>query len=154
MRKSKISELSKDELKKIVESSQSLHEVLSKTGYSSCSGTNRETVKKKINEYNISTDHFRKGNKNGLKRSPDNIFIYNSSATQAVLRRWFLKGNYIPYKCSICGLGHIWQGKELSLTLDHINGDNKDNRMENLRWVCPNCDRQLETFGSKNKRKF
>lgn len=36
--------------------------------------------------------------------------------------------------------------------MDHKNGHNKDNRIENLRWVCPNCDRQLDTFGAKNKK--
>ena len=54
------------------------------------------------------------------------------------------------YKCSICGQEPFWNGKELSLTLDHINGDNHDDRLENLRWVCPNCNSQLETTGSRN----
>ena len=41
----------------------------------------------------------------------------------------------------------IWQGKPLTLILDHINGKNNDDRLENLRWVCPNCNRQLPTTG-------
>ena len=48
----------------------------------------------------------------------------------------------------------IWNNKELTLTLDHINGNNTDDRIENLQWVCPNCDRQLDTFGSKNINKI
>ena len=52
-------------------------------------------------------------------------------------------------KCEICG-AFIWQGKELTLILDHINDSNHDDRLENLRWVCPNCDRQLDTFCAKN----
>lgn len=66
------------------------------------------------------------------------------------MRRWYLKQEYTPYVCSICGQEPFWNGQPLSLTLDHINGNNKDDRIENLRWVCPNCDRQLPTFGSKN----
>ena len=70
-----------------------------------------------------------------------------------MLRRWYIKGNYTKYECSICGQQPFWNGKELTLTLDHINGINTDDRLENLRWVCPNCDRQLDTFCSKNNRK-
>ena len=56
--------------------------------------------------------------------------------------------------CSICGQKPFWNGKPLTLTLDHIDGDNTNDVLTNLRWVCPNCDRQLDTFGSKNKRQF
>jgi len=45
-----------------------------------------------------------------------------------------------------------WQNKPLTLILDHINGNNKDHRLENLRWVCPNCNQQLETTGFKSIR--
>lgn len=53
-------------------------------------------------------------------------------------------------KCAICNLENKWQGKKLVLQLDHINGDNKDNRIENLRLLCPNCHSQTSTF-CKNK---
>lgn len=66
----------------------------------------------------------------------------------------YKEGNYTEYKCAICGQEPIWNGRELVLTLDHINGINNDDRLDNLRWLCPNCDRQTQTFGGKNiKRK-
>ena len=46
----------------------------------------------------------------------------------------------------------VWQGKDLTLILDHINGKNNDNQLTNLRWVCPNCNQQLETTGYKKYR--
>ena len=50
----------------------------------------------------------------------------------------------------MCGQGPIWMNKKMSLRLDHINGINDDNRIENLRIVCPNCDATLDTFSGKN----
>jgi DNA-directed RNA polymerase subunit RPC12/RpoP len=74
----------------------------------------------------------------------------NSTASQASLRRLYKNGNFTAYECAICHQEPIWQGKELTLILDHINGINNDDRLENLRWVCPNCNQQLETTGSRN----
>ncbi len=57
------------------------------------------------------------------------------------------------YKCSICGIHSEWNGKELHLILDHINGDACDNTRKNLRCICPNCDSQLDTYKSRNTGK-
>ena len=135
---------SKQEIENFVAQSNSYKDVMDLMHYKSHNGRAYEVVKNRIEKYNISTEHF--GTKSAIKRSVDNIFIENSTASQTVLRRWYLKGNYTEYKCAICGLPPIWQGKELVLTLDHINGKNTDDRLENLRWVCPNCDRQLPTY--------
>lgn len=148
---SKVDNFSEEELRKIVSESTSIREVCRKVGYT-YNGQSQNVVKSRLEKYNISTDHFSGTAKEKIERNESNIFIENSTATQATLRRWYLKGNYTPYKCSICGLEPFWNGKELTLTLDHINGSNHDDRLENLRWVCPNCDRQLDTFGSKNKK--
>lgn len=53
--------------------------------------------------------------------------------------------------CAICGCEPIHNGKELHFIMDHIDGDAKNNRRDNLRMICPNCDSQLETFKSRNK---
>lgn len=53
-------------------------------------------------------------------------------------------------KCEECGITN-WNGKSLAFHIDHINGDRKDNRLENLKVMCPNCHSQTETFGIKNE---
>ena len=118
----------------------SMREVIKALGYVN-TGANSETVWKRIKQYNISTEHWTNRTRGQIKRCPENIFVENSTATQIVVKRWYLKGNYTEYKCAICGQEPFWNGKPLTLTLDHINGKNHDDRLENLRWVCPNCDR-------------
>ena len=148
--KSIIGKFSPEEVQSIANKCTSIKQLARELGYSQNAGSARIVITKYCDYYNISLAHFTGIAKNSIKREEANVFIENSSASQATLRRWYEKGNYTEYKCAICGQEPFWNGKELSLTLDHINGNNKDDRLENLRWVCPNCDRQLETFCSKN----
>lgn len=146
----KVDLLSKEELEEIVKSSRTLQEVLKKIGYSSVSGANRNTVQTRLDKYNISTEHFTKGVSRGIKRTEENVFCKNSTATQKTLRDWYIKGKYTEYKCSICGQKPFWNGKPLTLTLDHIDGDNTNNEISNLRYLCPNCHALTDTYRGKN----
>jgi len=55
-------------------------------------------------------------------------------------------------KCDICKIPDIWNNKKMILILDHIDGDASNNRKNNLRLICHNCDSQLPTYKSKNKK--
>lgn len=143
--KSILNSYSKEELQAIVNDSINITEALQKAGYVYTSGTNHELFKKVCKEKNVDYSHFVGQKRKSIVRTEENVFCKNSTAAQSTLRSWYLKGNYSEYKCAICGISE-WNGKELTLRLDHINGHNKDNRLENLRWVCPNCDSQLKTF--------
>ena len=145
-----IDNFSKNELKQIVEESFSYREVLLKLGYSTVTGANTNTLKDRLKKYSISTDHFT--HSTPTKRDESNIFINGSTASQATLRRWYIKGNYTEYKCAICGQEPFWNNQELTLILDHIDGNNSNHTLTNLRWVCPNCNQQLETTGYKKMR--
>ena len=114
----------------------SYRDVIKKVGYTTVSGGNTKTVRSRIEKYGIDTNHF--SNNGAMIRTEENVFCKDSTASQKVLREWFKKGNYVPYKCDCCGITE-WQGKELVLQLDHKNGNNHDNRLENLHWLCPNC---------------
>ena len=140
------------EFSKIVSESSSLTNCVYNLGYNAPSGSVSQLVKQRISKLNLDISHFSNNSINKVKRTPDNIFIENSTAVQATLRRYYKDGNYTPYKCSICGQEPFWNGKELTLILDHINGKNHDDRLENLRWVCPNCNQQLDTTGGKNQQ--
>ena len=117
-------------------------------GYVSSSGTQLKTLKKRVEEEQIDVSHFDMYHQTKVERTRENVFVENSTAVQKVLRRYYHKEN-IPYVCVICGQEPFWQGKPLTLILDHINGKNNDDRLENLRWVCPNCNMQLPTTNRK-----
>ena len=78
------------------------------------------------------------------------MFIKESKYSNLPIRRRILDGNLIDYKCQRCGIDS-WNGESITLELDHINGQNNDHRIENLRFLCPNCHSQTETYKGKNK---
>lgn len=60
----------------------------------------------------------------------------------------------LKYMCVECGNNGWWNEIKLILQIDHINGDRHDNRIKNLRILCPNCHSQTQTFGNKNKKRY
>jgi hypothetical protein len=64
------------------------------------------------------------------------------------LKKRLIREGILENKCSCCGI-EKWQGKEISLQLDHINGDSSDHVRENLRLLCPNCHSQTDTWCGK-----
>ena len=147
---SKLYNFSDIEFSEIVKQSYSYKELGRKLGYNCNSSDLTNMLKNRIEKLQLDVSHFSTKGKGKIERSEENVFIENSTADQSTLRRWYKQGEYTPYICSICGQEPIWQNKELTLILDHINGNNKDDRLENLRWVCPNCNQQLPTTGSRN----
>lgn len=143
---------SKEQLEQIVKESYNYRQVLTKLGYSNNRGGNYETLKKRIEKYNIDINHFALDNTNKVIRTKENVFCENSTVTQVTLKRWYLKQPNLLYQCDCCGLSE-WQNKPISLQLDHKNGINNDNRLENLRLLCPNCHSQTNTFCGKHLSK-
>lgn len=143
-----LKDFTQEEIKEKVQNCTSLSELARELNYNS-RGAILNTIKNYLNTNNIDYSHFTGRPKNQVVRSKENVFVENSTANQTTLRRWYEKEN-IEYKCSICGQLPFWQNKPLTLILDHINGHNHDDRLENLRWVCPNCNQQLETHCKGN----
>ena len=77
----------------------------------------------------------------------DKDYCQGKIKNMATLKRHYLNNN--EYKCAICGISE-WNGKEIVLVLDHIDGNSNNNIPQNLRLVCPNCDSQLPTFKNRN----
>ena len=145
----------KEELENIVSESSTFAEVMMKIGYSGNRGNSIKGLKKYFDELNIDYSYFSKKNINNYSHPEytlDEIMIQNSSYTNYFrLKQRIIRENILEYKCSVCGIKD-WNGKSLVLQLDHINGDNRDNRIENLRFLCPNCHSQTETFCGKKKK--
>lgn len=81
------------------------------------------------------------------------VLVKNSSYSRGSLKRRLVSEGVLKEVCTICGLSSQWHGNRLSLQLDHINGVYNDNRIENLRMLCPNCHSQTENFSGKKRRK-
>lgn len=169
MRRSNLDNFSKEEIVSIVDSSNSMTEAITKLGYKKgCHGP-LETLEKFLKQNGLESNFLAlkeraKANTvklaKNLNKKRDNdynneeIFTENSMFQRITVRRRILKYNLIPYQCAECGITNSYNDKPLSLQLDHINGINDDNRLENLRWLCPNCHSQTETFTSKDPNKI
>lgn len=158
-KRSKIWSISSCNFSEIVKDSTSYYEILNKLDYSSRGGAFR-ILKQRIEFEKIDDSHIRNTIKErcsvNLKneRSIEDVLIENSTYNNGQnLKKKLIKHKLIENKCSNCGLGEFWDDQFLSLQLDHINGVKNDNRIENLRILCPNCHSQTENFAGRNTSK-
>ncbi|NDH09841.1 MAG: hypothetical protein EBY16_09610 [Gammaproteobacteria bacterium] len=113
-----------------------------KQQYNLCSCGNIKSKKGKTCKYCSRIDH-------------TELLIENCKHPRRIVKRTIIRDKLIDHKCSECGITNEWNNKPIVLQLDHINGINNDNRLSNLRFLCPNCHSQTETFcGSNIKNKM
>ena len=147
------------ELRQIIEDSKTYTECVIKVGLSPrCSG-NFQTLKKYIKKYNIDISHFdggkfQVGNTPKNKEELEQLLKKDSYINRTSLKSRLYKEGLKKRECEICGMGEDWfNGSKIVHIIDHINGEPYDNRIENLRIVCPNCNSTLDTHGVGNKVK-
>ena len=118
-------------------------------------GSNYRWLKKEIHAKSPDVSHFStksRGRPQAKKYTDSEAFSENSSVSRGNIKGRIIRGQLIPYKCALCNCDPMWKGKSLTLVLDHTNGKRNDNRIENLRFLCPNCNSQEPTFAGRNIR--
>lgn len=149
----------KELLEPLVAESITVSDVLRKLGLLT-SGNQHAYISKRIRDFGINTSHFCSRNKfNSLRISKgkipaDKMLILRDPKEQKIpghrLRRALIEIGR-AYECEECGQGPAWNGKKLTIQVDHKNGKWWDNRPTNLRFLCPNCHTQTENFCAKNR---
>jgi hypothetical protein len=146
------------QLAEAVREGQSTADVMRRLGYQPNGGIHR-MITRKITNLGLDTSHFvgqswARGRKLPTQRviPLEAILVANSSyACTAKLRQRLIKAGLKAARCEGCGLSE-WQGRPLPLALDHINGVHTDNRLENLRILCPNCHALTDTWCARNRK--
>ena len=152
----KLHKYSLTQLKAAIKKSTSMRQVLIALNVSPFGG-NYDVLRKAINHFNLDTSHFvgqawNKGKTLDAKVSIEDYLSNKKPIQSFKLKNRLLKDNIFEAKCFNCDASQ-WLGEPIPLELDHIDGNNKDNRLLNLRLLCPNCHALTPTYRSKNRVK-
>jgi hypothetical protein len=145
---------------RIVKESKSIADICRVFGYS-VTGQCHKAIKQRIALDGIDASHIPLGRYSNQRRrfkQPkvplEKVLVEYSTYNRFHLKRRLLEEGLIENKCSICKQIPEWNNQPLTLVLDHENGIRNDNRRENLRLICPNCNSQQKTFSGRNKIRY
>ena len=148
----------KENLQEAVNKSKSMADVIRHFGLKPSGGSNG-WLKTLTKRYDIDTSHFvgkahNKGKVSNKRKNAKEILVKTGKMQHGwKLRRALLEIGR-KYECDECLLWpDEWNNKPLNLVVDHINGDNTDHRPINLRFLCPNCHSQTDTYAGKNNKR-
>lgn len=137
-------------LRKLVSQSRSISHVFDQLQLRK-SGASFKTFRAAVEARKIDVSHFithgdLAAHQQASIRPLGEILLPDVTVSNTTLRNKVLKHKLLPYRCQKCGNIGEWMGQSIVLPIDHINGNRRDNRIENLRFLCPNCHSQTETF--------
>lgn len=146
-------------LQKLFNEKSTFSEILIEFGYKHI-GNNYTTLRRAIKDSNIDLTKFKENNKkyNRTKHIDKSMpllpyaELISKTSSRNTIKKNIIRNDLIPYYCSECGNNGMHNGKQLTLQLDHIDGNGMNNDLSNLRFLCPNCHTQTPTFGSRNSK--
>lgn len=158
-RTSIVSQYTTNEFASLIKNHKSFADIIRTLGLQQTGG-NYKTLQERIREDNINIEHITLNNNKftqaaNLKNTIplEQILVEHSTYKGGDhLKKRLLNAGLLENKCSKCELPPTWNNMPLVLQLDHINGVNDDNRIKNLRLLCPNCHTQTETFCGKHNK--